>query len=49
MLVSGINGVKSMIDTDVGIVAYCTYPSRMQNSIIEQLAVTSTKTKPIVP
>ena len=49
MLVSGINGVKSMIDTDVGIVAYCTYPDRIHHSIVEQMAVTSAKTKPIVP
>ena len=49
MLVSSINGVKSMIDTDVGIVAYVTYPGRIHNSIVEQLAVTSAKTMPIVP
>jgi len=49
MLVSGINGVKSVIDTDVGIVAYCTYPNRIHNSIVEQVAVISDKTKPIAP
>lgn len=43
MLVSGINGVKYMINSDDGLVAYCTDPSRMKTSTVAQTAMTSAK------